>query len=106
MLTDKLNVLEIPKRGNCKSTSPSGSMNDEGSKSKSVTGTPRQSSALNNLGNPSKVLNKDIQQKKESSLDPLAEGFEFTLPVIYRKLKATSTRLYSQTTRDCRKRPW
>ena len=88
---------------NCKLPSPSGSMNGEGSKSKSVTGTPCQSSALNNLGNPSKVLNR-YTTEKESSLDPLAEGFEFILPVIYRKLKATSTRLYSQTTKDCRKR--
>ena len=72
------------------------SLNDEGNRPQSVTGTPRQSSAVNNLGNPPKTENRHVKDKKEESFDPFAEGAEFTLPGKYRKLKATSTRLYSE----------
>ena len=37
-----------------------------------------------------------LREGKEDWLDPFAEGAEFTLPAKYRKLKSTSTRLYSE----------
>ena len=69
------------------------SLNDEGNRPQSVTGTPRQSSTFNNVGNPPKTENTHV---KDESFDPFAEGAEFTLPGKYRKLKATSARLYSE----------
>ena len=69
------------------------SLNDEGN---SVTGKPRQYSAVNNLGNPPKTENRHVKDQKEEPFDPFAEAAEFSLPGKYRKLKATSTRLYSE----------
>ena len=72
------------------------SLNYEGNRPQSVTGTPRQSSVVNNLVNKPKTENRHVKDQKEESFDPFAEGAEFTLPGKYRKLKATSTRLYSE----------
>ena len=80
------------------------SLNDEGNRPQSVRGTPRQSSTLNNVGNPPKTENRHV---KDKSFDPFAEGAEFTLPGKYRKRKATSAQLYSElrkiAVKDCGK---
>lgn len=63
---------------------------------KSVTGRPGQSSVLGGLDHQSKSEEQVFLEGKEGWLDPFAEGAEFTLPAKYRKLKSTSTRLYSE----------
>ena len=49
-----------------------------------------------------------LREGKEDWLDPFAEGAEFTLPGKYRKLKSTSTRLYSELRNIVEKddKPW
>ncbi|KAJ7362147.1 hypothetical protein OS493_013238 [Desmophyllum pertusum] len=72
-------------------------LNDGVNKPLSVTGIPRQSSGLGNLDNQSKTEERDLLQDcKKESLDPFAVDAEFVLPGKYRKLKSTSTRLYSE----------
>ncbi|KAJ7362083.1 hypothetical protein OS493_013174 [Desmophyllum pertusum] len=51
---------------------------------------------LGNLDNQSKTEGKNLQDCKEDSLDPFAVDAEFVLPGKYRKLKSTSTQLYSE----------
>ena len=63
---------------------------------KSVTGRPGQSSVLGRLDHQSKSEKQVFPEGKEDWLDPFTEGAEFTLPAKYRKLKSTSTRLYSE----------
>ena len=71
-------------------------VNDVFDKPQSVTGRPEQSSRLGKLDFQSKSEERVFQDRKEEMLDPFAEGAEFALPGKYRKLKSTSTRLYSE----------
>ena len=74
-----------------------GAPNDEFDKqAQSVTGRPGQSFRLGDLDSQSKSEERVLQDRKEESLDPFGEGVEFALPGKYRKLKSTSTRLYSE----------
>ena len=71
-------------------------LNDGFGKLQSVTGRPGQSSVLGRPDDQSKSEKLVFLEGKEDWLDPFAEGGEFTLPAKYRKLKSTSTRLYSE----------
>ncbi|KAJ7362151.1 hypothetical protein OS493_013242 [Desmophyllum pertusum] len=72
-------------------------LNDGVNKPLSVTGIPRQSSGLGNLDSQSKTEVRDLLQDcKKESLDPFAVDYLFVLPGKYRKLKSTSTWLYSE----------
>ena len=71
-------------------------LNDGLGKPQNVTGRPGQSSLLGRLDHQPKSEEQVFVEGKEDWLDPFAEGAEFTLPVKYRKLKSTSTRLYSE----------
>ena len=83
-------------------------LDDGCGKPQSVTGTPGQSSMLGGLDHQSKSDDRVFQAQKEDWLDPFAEGAEFTLPAKYRKLKSTSTRLYSELREIVHKdnKPW
>ncbi|KAJ7362153.1 hypothetical protein OS493_013245 [Desmophyllum pertusum] len=84
--TNPLIVLENSKRVSYKSTMRN-----------SVTGIPHQSSGLGNLDSQSKTEERNIfQECKKETLDPFAVDAEFVLPGKYRKLKSTSTGLYSE----------
>ena len=63
---------------------------------------------MGKLDHQSKSDERVFQDGKEDSLDPFAEGTEFTLPVKYHKLKSTSTRLYSELRKivDKDDKPW
>ena len=69
---------------------------DFGRVSESVTGIPGQSLGLPRPGDSFNTEEIDVHDKKEDSFDPLVEGVELALPGKYRKLKATSVRLYSE----------
>lgn len=71
-------------------------MIEKSEKPKSVTGIPGQSLGLPKLGDSFNTEEIDVHDKKEDSFDPLVEGVELALPGKYRKLKATSVRLYSE----------
>ncbi len=71
-------------------------LNDGFYKPPSVTRRPGESSRFGNLDSQSKSEERVSQDRKEETLDPFAEGAEFALPGKYRKLKSTSTRLYSE----------
>jgi len=77
-------------------------------KPQSVTGIPGQSSVLGRLDHQSKSDQRVFQAEKEAWFDPFAENAEFTLPDKYRKLKSTSTRLYSDLRKIVEKdyKPW
>ena len=62
----------------------------------SATGKPREFSGLGTLDCQSYSETRDYDVQKQESFDPFSEGAELTLPGKYRKLKATSTRLYSE----------
>ena len=83
-------------------------LNDRFSNPKSVTGKPGQSSVLGRLDHQSKSDEQVFQAEKEDWLDPFVEGAEFTLPAKYRKLKSTSTRLYSELRKIVQRdnKPW
>ena len=83
-------------------------LNDGFGKLQSATGRPGQSSVLGSLDHQSKSDEQVFQAEKEDWLDPFAEGAEFTLPAKYRKLKSTSTRLYSELRKIVQKdnKPW
>ena len=83
-------------------------LNDGFSKRQSFTGRPGQSSGLGKLDHQSKSDKRVFQDGKEDSLDPFAEGTELTLPAKYRKLKSTSTGLYSElrTIMEKDDKPW
>ena len=83
-------------------------LNDGLAKPQSVTGRPGQSSVLGRLDHQSKSEERVFLEGKEDWLDPFAEGAEFTLPAKYRKLKSTSTRLYSELRKIVEKddKPW
>ena len=61
-----------------------------------VTGKPPESFGLGNLDCQSNLEARDFHVQKQEWFDPFAEGAELTLPGKYRKLKATSTKLYSE----------
>ena len=69
---------------------------EKSEKPKSVTGIPGQSLGLPKPGDSFNTEEIDVHDKKEDSFDPLMEGVELALPGKYRKLKATSVRLYSE----------
>ncbi|XP_078347197.1 uncharacterized protein LOC144632421 isoform X1 [Oculina patagonica] len=69
-------------------------LNDD--KPQCVTGKPGEFSRLGNLDSQFKSEERVFQDRREDTLDPFAEGAEFALPGKYRKLKSTSTRLYSE----------
>jgi len=83
-------------------------LNNEFGKPQSVTGKPGQSSVLGKLDHQSKSQERVFQAGKEDWLDPFAENAELTLPAKYRKLKSTSTRLYSELRKILEKddKPW
>jgi len=83
-------------------------LNNEFGKPQSVTGRPGQSSVLGKLDHQSKSQERVFQAGKEDWLDPFAENAELTLPAKYRKLKSTSTRLYSELRKILEKddKPW
>ncbi|XP_078347180.1 uncharacterized protein LOC144632408 isoform X1 [Oculina patagonica] len=71
-------------------------LNNGFDKPQSVTGRPGESSRFGNLNSQSKSEERVVHDQREETLDPFAEGAEFALPGKYRKLKSTSTRLYSE----------
>ena len=83
-------------------------LNDGFGKLQNVTGRPGQSSVLGGLDHQSKSEKQVFPEGKEGWLDPFAEGAECTLPAKYRKLKSTSTRLYSELRKIVEKddKPW
>ena len=54
-----------------------------------------ESLGLGNLRCQSNSEARDVEDDKQELLDPFAEGTELSLPGKYRKLKATSIKLYS-----------
>ena len=56
---------------------------------------PRDSSGLGDLRCQSNSEARDVEGDKQELFDPFAEGTELSLPSKYRKLKATSIKLYS-----------
>ena len=83
-------------------------LNDGFGMLQSVTGRPGQSSGLGILDHQSKSDKQVFPDGKEGWLDPFSENAEFTLPTKYRKLKSTSTRLYSELRKILEKddKPW
>jgi len=63
---------------------------------------------LGKLDHQSKSDERVFQAEKEDWLDPFTENAKFTLPAKYRKLKSTSTRLYSELRTIVQKdnKPW
>jgi len=83
-------------------------LNDGFGKPQSVTGRPSQSSVLGRLDHQSKSDERVFQAEKEDWFDPFTENAEFTLSAKYRKLKSSSTRLYSELRKIVEKdyKPW
>ena len=82
-------------------------LNDGFGKPQSVTGRPGQSSVLGDLDHQSESDERVFQAEKEDWFDPFAENAKFTLPAKYRKLKSTSTKLYSELRKIMQKdKPW
>lgn len=69
------------------------SMNEKGRKPRSVIEIPGQSPGLSK---PAESFETEEIDAQEDSIDPLVDGVESGLPGKYRKLKATSVRLYSE----------
>ena len=71
-------------------------LNDVDNKSHDLTGRPDEFSGLGNLRTQSISEARDFQGDKLEPFDPFAEGADLALPGKYRKLKATSIRLFSE----------
>ena len=85
--------------GECQSSKLSGdelkSLINMDSKPHNTTRQPSESLGLGNLRCQSNSEARDVEDDKQELLDPFAEGNELSLPGKYRKLKATSIKLYS-----------
>ena len=77
------------------------------SKPQNTTRQPSESLGLGNLRCQSNSEAGDVEGDKEELLDPFAEGTGLSLPGKYRKLKATSIKLYSdlRNIAESRERP-
>ena len=71
------------------------SLIDMDSKPQNMTGKPSESYGFGNLRCQSNSEARDVEGDKQEVFDPFAEGTELSLPSKYRKLKATSIKLYS-----------
>ena len=71
-------------------------LNDVDNKSHDLTGRPGESCEWGNLCSQSISEVRDFRDDQVEPFDPFAQGADFALPGKYRKLKATSIRLYSE----------
>ena len=69
---------------------------DLSNKFQNTTGKPCKSSGLSNQDDQSPAETRHVHVQKQEWFDPFSKEAELVLPGKYRKLKATSSRLYSE----------
>ena len=97
-------VEQSTESGECQSSKLFGdelkSLINMDSKPHNTTRQPSESLGLGNLCCQSNSEARDVEDDKQELLDPFAEDTELSLPGKYRKLKATSIKLYSDLQRN------